>query len=269
MPEGDTVWRTAHRLDEVFAGTELTLADLRWPGLSTLQLAGRRTVEVVSRGKHILHRLGGDGGVPLTIHSHLRMDGQWRVQPAASRVPAAHEIRAVLGTARYTAIGRLLGMLDVVRTSDEPTLVGHLGPDLLGPDWDAARAVANLRSAGAASRDLAIGPALLDQRNLAGIGTMWAAESLFLERINPLTPVADLTDDRLRALVVRAQRLVDANRRFPIPSGTGVRRHGHEHYAHGRRRKPCRRCGTPIVLEWAGPPAQERTFYFCPRCQPR
>ena len=50
MPEGDTFWRTAHRLDEVFADTELTLADLRWPGLSTLQLAGRRTVEVVSRG---------------------------------------------------------------------------------------------------------------------------------------------------------------------------------------------------------------------------
>ena len=261
MPEGDTVWRTAHRLDEVFAGHLLTLADLRWPGLSTYQLAGTPTREVVPRGTHILHRLESGW----TIHSHLRMDGSWRIERRSGRAPSASpRLRAVLGTDAYLALGWSLGMLDVVRTTEEHTLVGHLGPDILGSDWDADGAVANLRAPSVPLAD-----ALLDQTNLAGIGTMWAAESLFLERINPLTPVADLTDDRLRALVVRAQRLVDANRHFPIPSGTGVRRHGHEHYAHGRRRKPCRRCGTPIVLEWAGPPAQERTFYFCPRCQPR
>ena len=76
MPEGDTVWRTAQRLHQALAGDPLTRSELRWPDLSTLDFRGRVTVEVVSRGKHLLHRL--DDG--FTIHSHLRMDGQWRIE---------------------------------------------------------------------------------------------------------------------------------------------------------------------------------------------
>ena len=76
MPEGDTVWRAARRLHEALADETITGADLRWPGLSTADLRGMRTLEVVSRGKNLLHRL--DAG--LTLHSHLRMEGQWRVE---------------------------------------------------------------------------------------------------------------------------------------------------------------------------------------------
>ena len=75
MPEGDTVWRTAHRLHQALAGHVVTVCDLRWPSLATVDLRGATTTEVVARGKHVLHRL--DSGV--TLHSHLRMDGQWRV----------------------------------------------------------------------------------------------------------------------------------------------------------------------------------------------
>ena len=57
MPEGDTVWRTAHRLHAVFAGHALTVCDLRWPGISTVDLTGATSLEVVPRGKHLLHRL--------------------------------------------------------------------------------------------------------------------------------------------------------------------------------------------------------------------
>ncbi|MEZ5128912.1 MAG: DNA-formamidopyrimidine glycosylase family protein [Micropruina glycogenica] len=127
MPEGDTVWRTAQRLNQVFAGHILTRCDLRWPELSTLDFTGHTTTEVISRGKHLLHRL--DSG--WTIHSHLRMEGQWRIEPPGTRANA--QTRALLATHEWTALGQRLGMLDVVRTDAERTLVGHLGPDVLGP----------------------------------------------------------------------------------------------------------------------------------------
>ncbi|HOQ52367.1 MAG TPA: DNA-formamidopyrimidine glycosylase family protein, partial [Micropruina sp.] len=142
MPEGDTVWRTARRLHQVFAGEPLTRCDLRWPELATIDFSEQRTLEVASRGKHLLHRL--DSG--WTIHSHLRMDGQWRIEPPDTRANA--NTRALLATSQWTALGQRLGMLDVVRTADEHTLVGHLGPDVLGPDWNPAVAAGNIAAAG-------------------------------------------------------------------------------------------------------------------------
>ena len=132
MPEGDTVWRTAHRLDTALRGGELTRSDLRWPSVAELDLRGASTVGVVPRGKHLLHRL--DTG--LTIHSHLRMEGQWRVVATPELTPGAlanSTLRAALGTTAWTALGLRLGMLDVVPTAAEHTLVGHLGPDVLDP----------------------------------------------------------------------------------------------------------------------------------------
>lgn len=258
MPEGDVVWRTAHRLHQVFAGEVLTASDLRWPGLSTLDFAGSTTVSVVPRGKHLLHRL--DGG--WTIHSHLRMEGSWTIQPASRPIPRSHTLRAVLATADYAALGDRLGMLDVVRSDDEASVVGHLGPDLLGDDWDADRAVANLR---AASGTLAA--ALLDQTNLAGLGTIWTAESLFAERRNPFAEASELDAETLRTLVRRARRLLQAACASAVPSSTGSTVRGANTYVHGRRNRPCRRCGTLIAVRQVGPPTRERPIYFCPRCQ--
>ena len=216
MPEGDTVWRTAHRLDQALAGRVLTVSDLRWPSLATVDLRGATTTEVVARGKHVLHRL--DSG--LTLHTHLRMEGQWRVA-ATDRVTVGElrqdRIRAVVGTAEWTCLGLRLGMLDLVPTADEGTLVGHLGPDLLGPDWDLPTALANLRR----EPQRAIGEALLDQRMLAGIGTLCDSESLFLERVHPWTPVGELDDSALEHLVERAHRLLHVNAGRAVQSTTG------------------------------------------------
>ena len=96
----------------------------------------------------------------------------------------------MLRTAAADAVGFSLGILEVVRTSEEDSVVGHLGPDLLGPDWDLAEAERRIRAA----PDVPIGVALLDQRNLAGIGTVYMSESLFLSGISPLTPVTDVAD---------------------------------------------------------------------------
>ncbi len=260
MPEGDTVWRTAHRLDRALAGEPLVVCDLRFPAVATVDLTGATTLEVVSRGKHILQRL--DSG--LTLHSHLRMEGQWRVQrpEATSGWLRRDDLRAAVGTTTWTALGLRLGMLDLVATSEEDRLVGHLGPDLLGPDWDAPTAAANL----ATSRE-PIAAALLDQRNLAGVGTMWASESLFLEQLHPWTPAADLPPDVLDSLVARVHRLIDVASHRSVPSSTGSGRRGEGLRVHARSGLPCRRCGGTVRVAMAGGPGRERTIFYCPACQ--
>lgn len=261
MPEGDTVWRTAARLHEALAGTLLTTVDLRWPSLSTMRLAGATTTQVLARGKHLLQRL--DTGI--SIHSHLRMDGQWRIEATprvSSRQLADPRLRAVVASADWTALGLRLGMLDVVPTPDEHTLVGHLGPDLLGPDWDPEEAVRRLSASGTD-----IGSALLDQTNLAGIGTLYAAESLFLERINPWTRVSLLDPAVLYAVVGRAQRLLDSNRRYAVQTTTGERARGRTTWVHGRSELPCRRCGRAVRVAGIGVSPRERAMCYCPGCQ--
>ncbi|POX42490.1 DNA glycosylase, partial [Streptomyces sp. Ru71] len=142
MPEGDTVWQAARRLHGALAGRVLTRSDLRVPRYATVDLTGRTVLDVISRGKHLLTRI--EGG--LTLHSHLKMDGSWKVYAPGQRWSGgpAHQIRAILGNAERTAVGYRLPVLDLLRTADEERTVGHLGPDLLGPDWDPDRALANL-----------------------------------------------------------------------------------------------------------------------------
>lgn len=261
MPEGDTVWRTARRLHSTLADEVISAADLRWPRLSTADLRGMRTLEVVSRGKNVLHRL--DSG--LTLHSHLRMEGQWRIEATAhltERTRTSLQLRALVGTTRWTALGLRLGDLHLVPTRDEDRLIGHLGPDVLGTDWNPAEAVKRLGAS-----EVTIGAALLDQRNLAGVGTMYASEVLFLVRLNPWHPAADLTSTQISALVERVHLLLDANRHHAIQSTTGSQRHGETTFVHSRSGRPCRRCGDPVRVAQVGDPPQDRAFFYCPACQ--
>lgn len=259
MPEGDTVWNTARLLHDALAGRRLTASDFRVPRLATADLSGWTVVESVSRGKHLLLRLRHDDGRRLTLHSHLRMDGSWRTYAPGERWPTrpAHLIRVVLRTEDAVAVGYHLHDLALVPTEREDDLVGHLGPDLLGPDWDVAEAVRRLR----ARPDVSVAAALLDQRNLAGIGDLYQSETLFLRRVWPWTPVGDVAD--LDELVALAQRLLAANRGRWTQSTTGSLRRGETTYVHGRRGLPCRRCGTPIRQA----PLGERVTFWCPRCQ--
>jgi endonuclease-8 len=111
-----------------------------------------------------------------------------------------------------------------------------------------------------------IGEAILDQRNLAGIGNVYKSEALFLCRINPWTPVADVVD--LQKLLETARRLLLTNRQSSRRSTTGSRRHGEEYWVYLRHNRPCRRCGTLIVSAAQGERGQERGTFWCPRCQP-
>ena len=266
MPEGDTVWRTAQRLHAALSGDVLVQADLRWPSLATIDLRGRTVLEVVSAGKNLLTRIAaGPTTPPTTVHSHLRMEGSWRVHRTGEAVGPSRsaDVRAVLGNDRWTALGLRLGMLDVVPTAEEGTLVGHLGPDLLGPDWDLDRAVAAIASA----PERTIGEALLDQRNLAGVGTMYMAEALFLRGVTPWTPVRSLVGAPLRTLVELCRRLLLTNSTRAVQATTGDLRKGHERFVHARSGRPCRRCGTPVRVAGLGQAPQDRVAFWCPRCQ--
>lgn len=256
MPEGDTVWLTARTLDRRLSGHELTRCDLRVPDLATVDLTGERVHSTVSRGKHLLTRIG-----TLTLHTHLKMEGSWHLVRDGGRWRRpAHQARVILGVPGWQAVGFSLGIVELIATSDEASVVGHLGPDLLGPDWDEDEAV----------RRLGLLPtrpvldALLDQRNLAGVGNMYALELCFLAGVHPETPVGAVPD--LRRLASLAHRVLVANRDRPEQTTTGSLRRGEERWVYRRDRQRCRRCGTPIAVAMRGTPG--RASYWCPSCQP-
>jgi endonuclease-8 len=257
VPEGDTVWLTARRLHEALAGRVLTRSDVRVPRYATTNLAGRTVTEVAARGKHLLIRV--EGGI--TVHTHLRMDGSWRVRPARERIGNSHRIRLVLANDAWQAIGYQLGIVEVLRTAQEARVVGHLGPDLLGPDWDEAEAARRLRAA----PGRAIGEALLDQRNLAGIGNFYATEILFLRSVSPWRSVGQV--EHLDALVELGRRLLDANKTRTGQVTTGDTTPGRRSWVYGRAGQPCRRCGTRIMRSEQGAVGEERVRLWCPACQ--
>jgi endonuclease VIII len=262
VPEGDTVWRAARLLDRALTGSVLTATDFRVPAFATWDLAGATVSETVSRGKHLLTRIDR-GADRWTLHTHLKMEGNWKVLTPQQRWPRpAHTARVVLETARTTAVGFSLGIVELLDRAAEDDAVGHLGPDLLGPDWDEERALANLRRA----PDRPLREALLDQANLAGIGNMYAAELCFTSGAHPQTPVAGVPD--LQRLVRRAHQMLELNKDRSQPSTTGDLRERERMWVYRRDRSPCRRCGTPVVVELQGPAGRDRASYWCPSCQP-
>lgn len=265
MPEGDTVWRTARRLGDALTGDTLTRSDFRVPRFATTDLSGRLIESVVSRGKHLLIRVAPlatetDGW---TIHSHLRMEGIWHVYESGARwrLPG-YRARVVLDTPTRQAVGFDLAMVAVIPRHHEDRVVGHLGPDLLGAAWDAAEASRRLASA----PERAVGLAVLDQRNLAGLGNVYRCELCFLSGVHPQTPINRVPD--LAALVDLAQRLIDANRARSRRITTGDPRE--PLWVYGRAGRPCLRCGTTIRRTRLGNhDLDERDLYWCPHCQPR
>lgn len=256
MPEGDTVYRTAHHLAQVLMGALVTEFDLRVPGSATIDLTGETVHEVVPRGKHILHRIGD-----FTVHSHLRMEGTWHAYKRGTpwRRPA-FQARAVIGTSTAQTVGFDLAGVSVVPTDRESALIGHLGPDPLSAEWDAPRAAANV-----AADERPIHVALLDQRNVAGFGNEYVNEMLFVAGIDPHRTVSI---DEAFALVEVGARMMRANLTRRDRVFTGIDRPGQQTWVFGRERALCRRCSTPILLDHLGADATKlRNVFWCPRCQ--
>lgn len=248
MPEGDAVRRTARALDRGLSGQELVRSDFRVPQLATVDLARGTVVGTVPRGKHLLTRVDHESG-EWTLHTHLKMEGSWRVLPAGRRWPKpGYQARVVLRTATVEAVGFLLGTVELIPRDREAELLAHLGPDLLGPDWDEQEALRRLQD----QPDRPLFEALRDQRNLAGIGTIYAAETCFLAGVHPLRPVGEAPD--LARMLRRTRELME--RDWSMSGRTWV-------YA----RRACRRCGGTVTVLRVGPPGQERPAYLCANCQ--
>ncbi|HET7483245.1 MAG TPA: DNA-formamidopyrimidine glycosylase family protein [Actinomycetota bacterium] len=259
MPEGDTVHLAARRLNATLAENVLTRTDFRVPAIATTDLGGRVLREVVPRGKHLLFRI--DGGV--TLHTHFKMEGSWHLYRHGEpwRGPA-DQVRAVLETEDWAAVGFRLAICELIPTERESDVVGHLGPDVLGPDWDAGEVLTRLLARG----DDRIGDVIADQTVMAGPGNIYRCEACFLRGVHPDTLVRAVPDPA--RLVGLMKRLMEANRDTGMQVTTGDRRPGHTQWVYGRRAEPCRRCGTPIATREDRFRNSTRVTYWCPRCQP-
>lgn len=260
MPEGDTIWRIAVRLDPAIAGRELIrfeAARLTGPRPAL----GRPVQGAKAVGKHLLVRFG-DGVV---LDTHLRMTGSWHLYAGDARWQRpAHLARAVVGVPGWTAV---CFAAPVVRTFHEgqagPSPVDHLGPDLAAehPDLDEAAT----RFAARADGDTLLCDHLLDQRVSAGIGNVYKNELLWLSRLHPLVRAQQVPPGTVREMLEGAHRLLRVNIDHfgdritvpQVPGGLAV---------YGRARQPCPRCGT--LIERADLGANPRSCYWCPACQP-
>src|SRR2546428_11160799 len=251
MPGGATIGRTAATLRQGLEGTRSPAAR---PDARSL-LPGTTITEAKPVGKHLLIRF--DTG--LAIHSHMRMQGSWHLYKRGERWRRpAWQIKALLETDDVVAVCFGAPVVELVR--DEPTKVGHLGPDILSDDWTAREVVARARSFGAT----AVGEVLLDQRVTAGIGNVYRCEALWHARINPWTKTTDLDDAQLTALFETAHEAMRANlnggfkRRFP-GYGRGA--------VHGRGGKPSPPSGARTRVRPQG--ERGRATYWSPALPPR
>ena len=252
MPEGDTVWHTAAVLREALVGKTLTRCDVRVPRYATVDLTGQIVDDVVSRGKHLFIRVGA-----VSIHSHLKMDGSWHVASRQRPSRGGHRIRILLEAGDVQVAGVDLGVLEVLDRDRDEDVVAHLGPDLLGDDWDPHVAAANLT----ADPDRPLAEALLDQRVMAGVGNVYCNELCFVSGYLPTAPVSAVKDP-LR-MVQRARDMLWLNRSRWNRSTTGDTRRGRELWVYGRAGRQCRRCGTVIESDSSG----DRITFWCPVCQ--
>ena len=243
MPEGDAIYRVARRL-QVLVGEEVAV-EAPNPRAAVKHIAerldGRRLESVEAVGKNLFLRF--EGGV--TLRSHLKMKGRWRVQARGREIVG--EPWLVLRGATHEA---LLWHGPVLELSDRARL--RLGLDILAEPPDLDTMVANLR---ALSRDTRLGEALQVQRAVAGIGNMWMSEALFDARVSPWLALRDATDEELRDALAAAARLM----RGRLDGARGGRR------VYRRKSRPCPRCGGTIRSWPLGDAA--RMAYWCPQCQ--
>lgn len=258
MPEGDTVHLAARRLHAALSGERLTKGELRVPAFAAVDLSGSVVGEVVARGKHLFFRLD-DGR---SLHTHFKMDGSWHIYRHGDRWRGPnHQVRALLETDERIAVGFRLPVVKLFPTAREADVTQHLGPDVLGEDWDPDEALRRLT----ADPERAIGDLLLDQSVMAGPGNVYRSEICFLLGVLPDAEVGTLSDPA--RVVALTKRLMEANCDTGSQVTTGDPRRGRDRWVYGRGGAPCRRCGTLIRRAERPAPHGSRVVFWCPACQ--
>ena len=242
MPEGDTIFLTANRLREALAGKVVRQASP--PPLARFN--GQRVDAVEARGKHLF--ITFESG--LKLHSHMGMTGKWRVADSAGFRLPPRGVRAVVDCGDTVAICLDAPVVEIVAAEEVRT--SHLGPDILGEEFDVANVVARARNSAAPTA----GELLRDQAVCAGIGNIYACDSLWVEKINPWTSPQSLSDDTLAALFTAARRRLRES---------AILRRRLRAEVYGRAGRNCRRCAAIIRVRSQG--KQGRPTYWCPVCQ--
>jgi endonuclease-8 len=257
MPEGDTIAYAANRIRPVLAGRvpdeirtpQPRHALDRWPQ----RLAGRAVSGVDTHGKHLFLRFDGD----LVLHSHLGMTGVWGVYgPGRRWGRSARRAWIVLRAGEHEVVefdGPLLELMTEGRTRFDQRLAA-LGPDVLADQFEFDRFLARLHSD---DPTRALGDALLDQRNVAGIGNIWKAEGCWEAGIDPWRPLGTVEDREVVAIVEAMRpRMMRSAQDGPRAIKPRV---------YGLSGRPCPRCGGRIMSRGQGD--ANRTTYWCPGCQ--
>lgn len=261
MPEGDSVYRLARRLEGASVDRTIVSGELRSGAHAGAKLDGRRILSYDTHGKHLFTRFD-DGW---SLHTHLKMQGSWSVTRRPLPRAELHRVRCRFALDDGATLwGVDVPVMEYAPTADEQRVRERLGPDPLRRDWDAAEAVRRLRR----RPDRPTVAALLDQGNLAGLGNLWVNELAFLRGIHPFVPIG-ATD--ITAIVGLAARCLLLSATVPgmYQVTTGNRSRGSTHWVVGRAGRPCLRCGTTIhvAAEVPDDPGRRRTWW-CPRCQP-
>lgn len=257
MPEGDTIRRLADRIDQRFAGEVCTRSIARDPRITHLDLTQRRLVEADAVGKWLLLRFDDER----TVFGHLRMDGRWDIGHRSRAPEWQRRLELEFTSGWLTAVD--LPVIGVVATADEHSVVGHLGPDLCGPTApDLDEIVRRLECAG--TQPLAA--ALLDQRNVAGFGNIYAVEVPFICGVSPFQPTE--TVDGLELAVRAGHALISTNAQRGPQNTTGRLLHQAHHWVYGRRRQLCPWCSTKLDGTNERDSPWQRTTTWCPSCQP-
>jgi endonuclease VIII len=247
MPEGDALHRAARRL-QVLVGQQLEV-ETPHPRAAVKQLVprldGRRLENVEAIGKNLLLRF--EGG--LVLRSHLRMKGRWRV--FRRDTPIFGQPWLVLRGDEYVGAMFNGAVLELDRG-----IARRLGPDILAEAPDFEDMLARFRRA---DQQRQVGDAVLDQRLVAGIGNLWKAEGCFEARIDPWRRTGDVSDAEVLAIVHATRPRMQESARDGMQQRFKV--------VYGAAGKPCPRCGDVSNIRARGQGDDNRTTYWCPRCQ--
>lgn len=279
MPEGDSVLQLSNRL-QWMTGRTVTHTDIRVPRFATVKLDGQKVHRVWPFGKHLFMHIGDT-----IVHTHLKMEGVWAIHKAGSRWrKPGYTARIVLrfspqhpGGTDIEIVGHELGFVRLFPAEDYRKVISDLGPDILDPAWP-EEGLAECVERIMARPERALGAALLDQSNVAGIGNEYRAEIMFLLGWHPAIPVSVVGIDGVERALRLSRRVMWENRLEPVRIFTGDKRPGMGTYVFGRANKACRRCGHAIRKsslggKFAGGDAAldfnelERIIWWCPHCQ--
>lgn len=268
MPEGDTLHMAARKLDAVLTGRVVTRFESPVPELKEQAVEGLAVTRVRAVGKHVIIEFS-DGRALL---SFLRMQGKWSAKEKSGMRERAlkwaardvkwddEETTLIIETETSLAVLSRAALAQLAPLAKIEQRLSSLGPDLLSPDYDQAEVMARLRE----HPDTTVAEALMLQSIVAGIGNVYKAEVLFIEKVSPFVSVSALDDATLERLLKRARELMRRNLKGPRRTTFGTFA-GPPFFVYGRSGQHCMKCDTKIRMLRQGP--LQRSTYFCPECQ--